>query len=354
MTKDRVNEIDLLRFIAAISVVLFHYAFRGFAADGLSNMPYPLLAPYARYGYLGVELFFMISGFVILMTASGGSLRSFVISRVVRLYPAFWACCTLTFAMISLFEVPPFQAGWQQYLVNLTMMSGFVDVPSIDNAYWSLFIELKFYALVAIVLLLGRVHQVQLWLWAWLGISIANQFVHSGKVTMFLLTNYSAFFIAGACCYLIWSRGASLTRLAMLLLAWGLGTWQALVPLMEFEQHYATRMSRFGVVVIIAGFFVVLLLISLRRTGWIGQRRWLLAGVLTYPLYLLHQNIGFILFHLGYPEWNRHLLLWSVVAGMCVLAYLVHRIVEQPLAGLMKRGLAVGMAALDSRMPLRR
>ncbi|MDD5250387.1 MAG: hypothetical protein PHY45_15495, partial [Rhodocyclaceae bacterium] len=54
----RVNEIDLLRFVAALSVVFFHYSFRGYAADAMSVMPYPLLAPFSKYGYLGVELFF--------------------------------------------------------------------------------------------------------------------------------------------------------------------------------------------------------------------------------------------------------------------------------------------------------
>ena len=87
----RINEIDFLRFVAALSVVLFHYSFRGHAADDLSVMPYPVLETVARYGYLGVDLFFLISGFVILMTASSGSLKDFVISRAVRLYPAFWA-----------------------------------------------------------------------------------------------------------------------------------------------------------------------------------------------------------------------------------------------------------------------
>ena len=97
MKNTRVNEIDLLRFFAALAVVFFHYSFRGYAADAMSIMPYPLLASLSKYGYLGVELFFMISGFVILMTAANGSLRSFAISRIVRLYPAFWACCTVTF-----------------------------------------------------------------------------------------------------------------------------------------------------------------------------------------------------------------------------------------------------------------
>ena len=339
MTKDRVNEIDLLRFLAALSVVLFHYAFRGYAADGLSNMPYPLLAPYAKYGYLGVELFFMISGFVILMTASGVGLRSFVVSRVVRLYPAFWACCSITFAMIRLLPVAPYQVSWSQYLANMTMLSGFFDVPSVDNDYWSLFVELKFYALVAVILLLRRISQVQLWLWLWLAISWANQLVHSGKVLMVFMTDYSGFFIAGAAFYLIWSSGASLARWLLVLLSWGLGTWQALQTVSGVEHHYGSAISRGAVVAIIAVYFAAMLLIALRRSGWMGRRRWLLAGVLTYPLYLLHQNIGFMLIKLEYPAWNPHLVLWSLTAGMCVAAYLVHVLVERRLAGPMKRGL---------------
>ncbi|EAQ8060912.1 acyltransferase, partial [Salmonella enterica] len=88
MIKNRINEIDLLRFVAAMAVVFFHYAFRGYAADGMSIMPYPSLAPVSKYGFLGVQLFFMISGFVILMSASHGSIQNFTISRMVRLYPA--------------------------------------------------------------------------------------------------------------------------------------------------------------------------------------------------------------------------------------------------------------------------
>lgn len=57
MINRRLKELDLLRFLAAIAVVFFHYAFRGYAKGDMSAMPYPLLAETAKYGYLGVELF---------------------------------------------------------------------------------------------------------------------------------------------------------------------------------------------------------------------------------------------------------------------------------------------------------
>lgn len=133
ISKSRVNEIDLLRFLAALSVVFFHYSFRGYAADGLSRMPYPFLAPFTKYGYLGVELFFMISGFVILMTVASGSLRTFIISRFTRLYPAFLACCTITFIVTILIGAPKFSASLRQYIINMTMLGKFVGIPSIDG-----------------------------------------------------------------------------------------------------------------------------------------------------------------------------------------------------------------------------
>lgn len=203
MVGGRVNEIDLLRFLAAMAVVFFHYAFRGYAADGLSPMPYPLLAPIAKYGYLGVELFFLISGFVILMTAADGSLKNFVVSRFVRLYPAFWACCTLSFVVIVLLGAGTFSASVPQYLVNMTMLSGFVGVSSIDGAYWPLFVEMKFYAMVAVVLLLGRIHQAQRFLVLWLALSIVLEALPSYRLRSLFIVNYSAYFVAGATCYLI-------------------------------------------------------------------------------------------------------------------------------------------------------
>jgi peptidoglycan/LPS O-acetylase OafA/YrhL len=158
----RVNEIDLLRFIAALMVVIFHYAFRGQAQGEKSPMKYPLLDGVAQYGYLGVELFFMISGFVILMTAANGDLRRFVSSRVVRLYPAFWVACALTFLITLTFGGPRFTATWGQWAANMTLMAEFLSVASIDGAYWSLYVEMRFYLLVAIVLWFGGIARAEI------------------------------------------------------------------------------------------------------------------------------------------------------------------------------------------------
>ncbi len=98
----RFYEIDLLRFLAALSVVIYHYTFRAYGVGNLSPIPYLEMSRFTRYGYLGVELFFIISGYVILLSVQGKTVRQFFISRVQRLYPAFWVACTLTFLVVRI------------------------------------------------------------------------------------------------------------------------------------------------------------------------------------------------------------------------------------------------------------
>jgi len=350
MTKERVNEIDFLRFFAALSVVFFHYAFRGAAADGLSPLTFSAIAPIAQYGYLGVELFFMISGFVILMTASGGSLRSFIISRMVRLYPAFWACCLLTFSVAWLADLPQFQVNFKQLMINLPMVNEFIGVASIDSAYWSLFVEMKFYAMVALILIIGRIHQIELWLILWLGSSAINQYLHNSRLEYYFLTNYSAFFIAGASFYLIWSLGVSTRRLVLLLLAWVLCVHQALAALPGFAKHYQVLLSEIVVTAVVTMFFVVMGLIAMRKTGQYGRRSWGMVGAVTYPLYLLHQNLGYIVFNLADRTWNAYLVLAVTIVAMIMAAYLVHQMMERRFAQAFKRMLN---RVLDSLLGLK-
>lgn len=94
--KHRFNELDLLRGFACLLVVFFHYGNRGPRAGWMPGGVVDWVDAWARYGYLGVHLFFIISGFVILMSAQGIQARQFVAARVARLVPAFWTSVLLT------------------------------------------------------------------------------------------------------------------------------------------------------------------------------------------------------------------------------------------------------------------
>ncbi len=350
MSKTRVNEIDLLRFFAALAVAFYHYAFRGYAANNLSIMPYPLLEPIAKYGFLGVELFFMISGFVILMTAASGSLKGFIVSRIVRLYPAFWACCTLTFVLILAIGAPRFFTNWHEYLVNMTLFSGFLGVPSIDGVYWSLFVEMRFYALVALVLIIRQIHHAQFFLALWLAVAVIYEMFNIHHLRDIFIVDYAAYFIAGSIFYLVWSRGLTVSRLLLLVGAWILALKISIESLVETNKHYNTIMNEWVVGGIISIFFIIMALIALRKTGKFGQMQWITAGALTYPFYLLHQKIGFMIFNLAYPTINPHLLLWGVLAITLLMSYAVHKYIEKKLASPMKRFLLIIFDSIEQKL----
>ena len=346
----RVSEIDLLRFIAATAVVLYHLAFRGHAADERTEFGYVWLVPVAKYGYLGVDLFFMISGFVILMTASSGSLHKFIVSRLVRLYPAFWACCTITFAVILVFGAPRYSASGSQWLVNMTMLAEFVGVAPIDGVYWSLYVEIKFYVLMGIILWLGLLRHVELILIGWLVIAAVMAVAPVYKITYWLATDWTAYFVAGAMFFQVWRNGSNRTRWLTIMAAWLLAIQQALRHVPELEGAYSTDLEESLVAMIITGCFAVVASIALRRTGRLARMNWLTVGSLTYPLYLIHQNIGYIAFNQLHRQSNPHLLFWGVVASCVALAWVVQRWVERPVSTGMKRVLSAGML----RQPIRR
>lgn len=332
----RIPELDLLRFVAALMVVLFHYTFRGAASDALSDLAFPEWAGVSKYGFLGVELFFMISGFVILMTAASGSLRKFFISRVVRLYPAYWLCCTITFVAILTIGRDRFHATFVQYLLNLTMLHEFRYVPSIDGAYWSLRVEIGFYLLVGALLLVRQIRFAELYLALWLAAAAALTWFPEGRLELLLTTRYAPFFAVGAVCYLALARGWSPFRAGLLLLAWAMSLQGALASASGAGRDYATVYDPLAVAGLVSAFVAIMVAVSTRSLpGWV-LRDWRVLGALTYPLYLLHQNLGYMIFNALGGSVDRHLLLAGTLTLMLLAAHAVHVWCERPASVRMK------------------
>ncbi|WP_130908266.1 acyltransferase [Pseudomonas sp. Sample_16] len=341
MIKRRLNELDLLRFLAAIAVVFFHYAFRGYAKGDMSTMPYPLLAEPAKYGYLGVELFFMISGFVILMTASSNNLRAFFISRVVRLCPAFWVCCTITFAITLAIGQPRYSADFYQYIINMAFLSELMGIPQIDGVYWSLFVEIQFYLMISILLAFKKIEKIETYLVFWLLISATAELLAFEKLRSILITDYAAYFIAGATFYILWAKGITKTRVFLLAGALALANYTAIVWAELLESKYATEYNPLIVCSVIGLFFITFILIATNKTGAIATYNWTALGALTYPLYLLHQMIGFMIFNIAYPAVNSHILLWGTIVLMLGASYAINKLIEIPMARSIKKFLSL-------------
>lgn len=142
--------LDLIRFAAAGAVMLYHLGqfwwFRLGGADaelfrrGLEEVSFV-----ARYGSVGVEVFFVISGFVIAYSANGRTPKSFLESRLLRLYPAAWICATLTFVL----ALGASRTVISKYLLSMLLWP---TGPWVSGVYWTLGVEIAFYSYMAMAL----------------------------------------------------------------------------------------------------------------------------------------------------------------------------------------------------------
>jgi peptidoglycan/LPS O-acetylase OafA/YrhL len=317
----RFPELDLLRFFAACSVMLFHFTFRG-PADGCWPASFPVFGQISRYGYLGVHVFFILSGFVILLTAYEKNAVGFTVARIIRLYPAYWICVTLT-ALALLVAGNQQHISLQQYFANLTMAHGYFGIRDVSGVYWTLAVELKFYFLIFLVLLFRMVHRLSYLLGAWLTASIILSLKEPhGIANFFLFPEWSSYFIAGAMLFLIHREGLSAFKLAVVLACYGLSICYAAGLLPVGVGTVESGTSVLVLVSLITLFYLVFLWIALRKRSPVSASGFFTLGLITYPLYLLHQDIGYVLLRSA-PELNRYGLVCAVIVTVIALSWLV-------------------------------
>jgi peptidoglycan/LPS O-acetylase OafA/YrhL len=337
----RFYEIDLLRFVAAMSVVLFHYTFLSETRPGYNPLAFPAFAPVTKYGYLGVELFFIISGYVVLLSAQGKTVRQFFVSRVTRLYPAYWFACTLAFVVkiiwgagtnANLHMVADLGAGPMQYVYNMTMFQAFLGVTDMDGPYWSLAVEITFYFLISLLMGYYLLRYIDWFLLLWLGYVALPKLPYSGTLFAELFfRGYAPYFIAGMLFFLLQQpQGRTRFRYVLLGITYLLSLKACIGQAKILSIIYHAYINPMITAATITAFFLLFGLIATRKINF-GSHSWLkLAGALTYPLYLLHSDMAFIAFHHLQGTINKYVLLSGAVAGMLVLAYLTHRFVEKP------------------------
>ncbi len=334
----RLGNLDLLRLLAALMVVFYHYTYSGYASHGLSPTAFPELAPFTQHLWAGVSLFFMISGFVIAYSAEKSPAYDFAVSRIARLYPAFLICLTLTSVVAILagpqnFEV--FQITPMRWLANLTMAPMIFKQPFVDGVYWSILVEITFYGWVALLVAAGVFQRYQLRIIAiWLAVSLLNEFVlESAVMNKLFITRYACYFVLGILSYRVFAANRMPT-----FAEWALGVLSLLMSL-KSDNHVQTWIQLnylfsaewnlwLSLAKTIA--FLAVLNLAIRRAPILSTARCTMLGGLTYPLYLLHASIGFVLFHHFHETANRWLMLTCIFALMLLLSYAVFRFVEPP------------------------
>jgi peptidoglycan/LPS O-acetylase OafA/YrhL len=268
--------------------MLYHFTYRLRATGGPADV-YPAIGRVTMHGYLGVDLFFMISGFVILWTARDRRPSEFVVSRIARLYPEYWICVILS--SIAFASVGVGAITFPMVAANFTMVPAVFGQPYVDGIYWTLFVELKFYGLLWMLSLARQMPRIETWIYLWLAVTVycflfdAPHLVRSASIYPF-----SALFIAGCLFYLIRAEGPTIPRAIGVLACLGMATSHVRDQMPGFVQAPdITAASQLEAQAIVVSCFALFALVSMRRRTdlpFAAFIAWL--GMLTYPLYLLH------------------------------------------------------------------
>ncbi|MFK8066929.1 MAG: acyltransferase family protein [Gammaproteobacteria bacterium] len=327
----RFNILDLMRFVAALCVVLYHYT------AGEYNASYGFFAEVTKFGYLGVPLFFMLSGFVISASALNRTPAEFAISRLTRLYPTIFVCLSISTLVMVLFGGVEIQPSVKQFISNLTLLNTYVGEEYIDGVYWTLLAELKFYFCVFLLLALGLFAKFKIWLSCWMLMTVT--FLMFGQpffMGWFISPEYSAFFIAGVTFFLAAKNGYNKFYISLLALSFIVGNiWETKHADGFMERYAPGQLDHIIVFALICSFYTLFYLISKQRIQVRKSQFLLILGGMTYPLYLLHGRIGNIAYK-NMTDFDPMLLLALLISLMLVLSYLVHTYVEKKIANSIK------------------
>jgi peptidoglycan/LPS O-acetylase OafA/YrhL len=324
-TTNRLQGLDALRGIAAIAVVLTHYTF-GFSIFIQAHRPGLLFN--VINGHFGVNLFFIISGFVIFMTLErSANLSDFSISRFARLWPAYLACGGLTGLLIWLMRFNPNHLTMRDSMLNVLMVNKLLGIVAIDGSYWTLTFEVLFYAGAAIVFFGLRVRRIEWACLAWLALALVARI--SGfnathlRLGVLLGVEYCHFFILGMMIYRVSQRQH--TRLTVITIV--------LAYLMTiFGPDYNPANIRLWQYMLMSACFALTVwLVVEKKLRFLNVWPLLFLGEISYSLYLIHQVAGYwVIQKLEGLGWNPNIVL--LVSVMCAIAVAtgVRKLVEVP------------------------
>jgi peptidoglycan/LPS O-acetylase OafA/YrhL len=289
----RIEFLDGLRGLAILLVMLFHAFVR-----------WPEVVPYGdayagnfllANGWLGVQLFFLISGFVIFMTLEKcHSFADFAFRRWLRLFPGMLICSLLILATAAFFhERPSGAVGVRDLLPGVTFIEpAFWEQLTgahqgmLEGAFWSLFVEVKFYAIAGFCYFLFGARATVFVLCAAFAGTVILPRLHdaAGAGQVLALLNlvdarFFGWFGSGALLFYFFR-----TRdLRCLLLGGTVGVAAA-----YFQPEFMAGAKWIPLLVVVI-FCAAVAFTSVQRV--LGNRPMLVLGFVSYPLYLLHENI---------------------------------------------------------------
>lgn len=354
--KSHIYGIDLLRFFAAFAVLLYHFRTFG-AEEKLQNAAYDdrafqFMGDFGALGWIGVQFFFVLSGYVIARSTTSGDWKCFLQKRALRILPALWICATVAL-VVRVFGSGEFLDRFMDWVRSVVLSPA---GPYIDGVIWTLTIEMIYYALIAVVLftnsdkksLRSRLDTVAFILGLTSAVFLLTRFsteqlevswadVLKHYEWTVLLMNHGVMFACGMLLSRLDQGNASWVTKAAIVVFLSASVMQISIVAETLE----ASISAATIFLISVG----LLTSSPKYSAWLYNRTtWLphkMLGRISYPLYLCHFAVGMelapsFLSFFGSPP----LTFVMLVAFILAYAFLVSEFLEPRLRNAFKKLLA--------------
>jgi len=343
----RFRELDGLRGVAAALVVFSHYT--GSHNASYPDDPPPLIDIW--WGGTGVQLFFLISGFVILMSAEASKRPSdFVVSRFSRLFPAYWLSLAFGVVLAIIFHVPHIPLEPEVIAANLSMVQRWFLIPNVMDVYWTLAVEMQFYVLMFVLMVFTMLVYTK------------------SRITDRLMVVVAAIWLAVALIVAIWAFPAShgidpqlvatpvKIVLNVTLAAYGplfCTGMLAYISRRRGRMHWLTipaavvapittgLLQNWETAAFIAVICAVFLIVTTRSTTpvlLLPPLQWL--GKVSYSLYLTHSVIGLVIIHALWPYVGRQGAVVIAIAVALLVAWGLYEVAEKRISPALRRWLS--------------
>ena len=314
----RILELDALRAIAALNLLMFHFTWVYVAKYGFES-PVGFVMPYGKYG---VQLFFMLSGFVNAFTLirKMPTPKDFSVGRAIRIVPSFWLVVIMNVGLLSMFPMLQQNVSAEATLANMTVMPHLFGFECMEPVTWTLMIELLFYGFLLFLLFTGRLAKplfsvVMLVLGVCMIGGLGNQFIQQeyagtglGSVSAFvdqvMIFRWMPLFAMGILLNEIkMKRGTIWLNCIGILLA------GAAFHIIDVKDHNPKATALL---------FVLLALCAYGRLPVLRFKPLLFIGTISYSLYLFHNNIGTV-----FMSWLESMGVYPMVAFVMTFAFVV-------------------------------
>ena len=343
---NRLAYLDGFRGLAILLVVLFHAYTRW-----PDMVPYgdQYAFPFFKIGWIGVRLFFLISGFVILMTLERSThFKDYLVRRWLRLFPAMLICSLLVFfSAFFFFERPSGQPSFSSLLPGLTfteielwrMLFGFPK-NNLEGTFWSLYVEFKFYLFAALFYFWkGARFLIAALVTVFIGamaITLINHNVTSeyttliDKLVYISSFRYFGWFAAGASFYLF-SKNKDKGKDYKWFYIGLLIAIASSLSVKEFDLKPAFVATSMSV-------FFAFSVLSTKLQALLSNRVFLFFGFISYPFYLIHENtLISMIIKLHQADLGIPLFFLPVIPViiLSLLAWFISKYVERYIKGLL-------------------